>query len=173
MPLAIDTGTVLRAMADHADAFPAVKADMAEFARKALAKQVKAKDLKLDLARTLCAALGEPTFRMFLDDLKPSDLLSVAKRLDPHHAVLKEGTDQDVRNLVVDLATGTVSPRPAAEKPPRGGRTRTPQPTTNKVGKLLESKVHSGRARGAKAGQGSAPGAEDGPKPKRQPRADR
>ena len=72
MPLAIDTGTVLRAMADHADAFPAVKADVADFARKALAKQIKAKDLKLDLARALCAALGEPTFRMFLDELKPS-----------------------------------------------------------------------------------------------------
>lgn len=172
MPLAIDTGTVLRAMADHADAFPAVKVDMAEFARKALIKQIKAKDLSLDLARTFCAALGEPTFRMFLDDLKPSDLLSVAKRLDPHHAALKDGTDQDVRNLVVDLADGSASPRPAVEKPARGGRTRTTQPTS-KVGKLLESKVHSGRAKGAKAGQGSAPEAEDGPKPKRQPRADR
>ncbi len=175
MPLAIDTGTVLRAMADHADAFPAVQGEIAEFARKALIKQVKAKDLGLGALRALCAAIHEANFRMFLDDLQPGDLNGVAKRLDPHNAVLKSGSDQDIRNSLVALASGNAEPQPATEKPVKTMRSKPADPNASKMGEVLGSKVHSGRAKGAKSGKtgSSASAAEDGPKPKRQPRAGR
>ena len=99
MSLSIDAATVLRAFADHSGAFPAIQADIGEFARKALIKQIKHKTFSLPVATKTRECLGEKTLRTAIDGLSPSEATALLKKLDPHNPLAKESDQPIVRSM--------------------------------------------------------------------------
>ncbi len=150
MALGIDGSALLRAIADHPDAFPAIKADVAEFARKALIKQIKDKATTLDLYRRITAASGEHALTIVLDSFTGIEIAGLAKKIDPHgpHAKAK-GDEATARAHVLDIAKGRAQPADKTVKPekaPKAKPERTAAKAPSKIGTVLESKVHSGAA---------------------------
>lgn len=152
MALTIDSAEVLRAFADHPDAFPAIRADIGEFARKLLLKQVKAKTTDLAGLRLMQRFAGETNLKTILDELSVTELAGLIKRIDPHSPLAKKADDAvAARRHVIALGAGAVEPAAMPEKvakpKPRPRKTTTPAASTSKIGVLLESEVHSGRPR--------------------------
>ena len=155
MPAGLDSGAVLRALADHPDAFPALRADVAEFARKAMVKQLKDKALTLDGLRRLARAGSEEAVATVFDDWSAAELAGLAKKVDVHGAKAI-GDEAAMRRHLVDLAGGRVEPSARAAKvekaikaPPSAASSSAA--SKPKIGGVLQSKVHSGAARPSRA----------------------
>ena len=155
MALGLDGSALLRAIADHPDAFPAIKPDIVEFARKALVKQIKDKATTLDLFRRIAAASGEGTLTIVLDGFSGSEIAGLAKKVDPHGAHAKaKGDEAAARAHLLEIAKGRAQPAEKAAKPEKAPKLeKAPSPKADKspartpaskIGTVLESKVHSG-----------------------------
>ncbi len=153
MPLTIDSHAVLRAVADHPEAFPAIQPDLDEIARKMVAKQIKAKSMDAELFRGLCCATGDANLSTILDGLAGNELTALVKKIDPYSAHARSGGDiQDVRRHVTELANGRVQPSRKAEKVVKAAAPKPPaKRPESKIGSVLGSKVHSGKAQGSRA----------------------
>ena len=147
MALSIDSRAVLRAIADHLDAFPAIQGDLDEFARKALIKQIKHKETGLPLARTIRGATGDKTIATILDGLTPNEMGAILKKFDPDSPLLKAADVKSTRVAIDDLLSGRAEPSPKAAKVTATRKTPTPRKPKPKIGDLLESKVHAGTPR--------------------------
>ena len=147
MALGIDGSALLRAMANHPDAFPAIKAEIVEFARKALVKQIKDKATTLDVFRRITAASGGDTLTIVLDGFTGSEIAGLAKKIDPHGPYAKAiGDEAAARAHVLELAKGRAQPAEKAAKPEKVSKPpRAPAKVPpSKIGTVLESKVHGG-----------------------------
>ena len=154
MALTIDSATVLRAIAEHPDAFPAVKADLDEVARKLLIKQLKAKTTNAPLLQRILKATNADTVKTILDGFSANDLSGLVKKIDPHSAFVKATSDlQPVRLHILGIADGRLALAALPEKPvktakaPKGAA----KPDMPKIGVILESKVHSGKPKTTRA----------------------
>ncbi len=146
MALIIDSHAVLRALADHPEAFPAVGPDLDELARKLLGKQLKSKTTDAILFKEIYSAVGASTISTILDGFQANDLTGLVKKIDPHSAHAKAATDLGaVRSHIAGLANGSIQ---ASVKPEKGAKpqkaTKTAKDAAPKIGGILESKVHSG-----------------------------
>ena len=149
MSLSIDSKAVLRAVADNPDAFPAVQADIDEFARKMLGKQLKAKSTDTQLFKRIYSLAGERNMATIFDGYAASDFVALVKKIDPHSSFIKDaGELRQIRNHVIDLATDRATPVGKSEKVPKSKPAAKSPPKVQqpKIGGVLESKVHSGRA---------------------------
>ena len=149
MALGIDGLALLRAIADHPDSFPAIKPDLAEFARKALVKQIKDKATTLDLFRQITVAAGESTLTIVLDGFAGGEIAGLAKKIDPHGPHAKAGGDEAAaRAHLVEIAKGRLQPAEKAAKPEKVSKAKPDKSAgkapRSKIGTVLESKVHSG-----------------------------
>ncbi len=164
MPAGLDSGAVLRALADHPDAFPALRGDIAEFARKAMVKQLKDKALTLEALRRLTRACGEEAVATVLDGWEASDLAGLAKKADAHGPHARAGGDKSAgetaaaRRHLLDLAAMRAEPsakvEKAAKEPKAPKPVKEPKDARSKIGGVLQSKVHSGAARPSRARKG-------------------
>ena len=149
MALGIDGFALLRAIADHPDAFPTIKAEVAEFARKALVKQVKDKATTLDIFRRITAASGEEALSIVLDGFTGAEIVGLGKKIDPHGAYAKaKGDEAAARAHLLEIAKGRLQPAEKAAKPEKAPKAKSEKvpsrPPASKIGTVLESKVHSG-----------------------------
>lgn len=155
MALTIDSAVVLRAMADHPDAFPALKADLDETARKLLVKQLKAKMTDASLLHRLFAVTSRDTMLTILDGFSANDLVGLVKKIDPHGPFAKAGCDLHAARVhVAGIGEGRLQPSTEPEKPvkaPRKAPKAAAAPETSKIGVILDSKVHSGKPRVSRA----------------------
>ncbi len=148
MPAGLDSGAVLRAFADHPDAFPALRGDVAEFARKSMVKQLKDKALTLDGLRLIHRAGGGEMLSAVLDSWEATELAGLAKKADGHGPYARAGDDAAAaRRHLLDLAAGRIGPSGKAEKVKAEKETRAAKAPKSKIGAVLQSKVHSGVAR--------------------------
>lgn len=148
MGLSIDSHAVLRAIADHPNAFSAVRGEIDEFARKILAKQIKHKTTDLGCARLIQSSTGAGAFATILDGFAPNETAALLKKLDPNNGLVKDGDLLSMRAAIDALIDARAEPTQKAEKPPKtSGKKMTPKvPGKPKIGDILESKVHAGDA---------------------------
>ncbi len=153
MAAGLDAGAVLRALANHPDAFPAVRADASDFARKAMVKQLKDKAITAELLRRICEASCEEVLAAVLDDWAPTDVRALVKKADPLSAYARTGSDEaGARRHVIELATGRAEMAEATQKAEKPAKVKkTPALPQSKIGSVLQSKVHSGAKRPTRA----------------------
>lgn len=149
MALSIDSGAVLRAITENPNAFPAVQADLDEFARKMLGKQIKAKTTDAALFKEIYRVTGATNMSTVLDGYAANELAALIKKIDPYSPYAKSGGDlQEARAHIAAVATGS---KPFSAKPEKAQKVPTPKPPKReplpKIGGVLESKVHSGKSR--------------------------
>lgn len=161
MPAGLDSAAVLRALADHPDAFPALRGDVAEFARKAMVKQLKDKALTLDGLRRLARACGEEAVATVLDGWETPELIGLAKKADGHGPHAKATDAAATRRHLLDLAAGRSEASARPEKPAKPTKEpkapkpiKEPKEPASKIGGVLQSKVHSGAGRATRARKG-------------------
>lgn len=149
MALTIDSKTVLRAITDHPDTFPAVQVDLDEIARKMLSKQLKAKSTNRDLFQKIYNLAGEKNIATILDACSSNELMALLKKIDPYSPLVKGvGDIAQVRTHFADVATGRVQTSVKAEKVVKTSTKKiSPRVEQPKIGTVLESKVHSGKPR--------------------------
>ena len=146
MGLSIDSRVVLRAIADHPDAFPAVRGEIDEFARKILAKQIKHKTTDLKVARLIQRSTGAEALTTILDGFATNEIGALLKKLDPNNGLVRDGEPLPMRAALEALFGGQAEPTEKAERPPKapGKKVTSKAPPKPKIGDLLESKVHAG-----------------------------
>lgn len=155
MALAIDTKVVLRAMAEHPTAFPVSQADLVEMARKSLIKELKSKTLNLIGLKQICQFVLAENVRILIDGFTTAELAGLVKKIDPHSPFAKSAEDTSgARDHILAMASGAhgVTPEPVKEtksRPRAAKPTKTVAPA--KTGDLLESQVHSGKAKTTRA----------------------
>jgi hypothetical protein len=145
MALTIDSAAVLRAVADHPDTFPAVKADLDEIARKLLIKQLKARGTNAGLLRRICTVTREDNLKTILDGFTAADLTGLLKRVDPHGPVATGAEDPGLaRRHIIGIANGGIEPSTTPRAPKKA--TKVPAKREKaQIGTVLESKVHGGQ----------------------------
>lgn len=153
MALSIDSAAVLRAIADHPDAFPAIRLDLDDHARKLLGKQLKAKSTDFGLLCRIYDVVGETNMASVLDSYAANELAALVKKIDPHSPhVTVAGDPKAVRAHIAAVATGRAV---LSAKPEKAARARKSRPAAaapaTKIGGVLESKVHSGTTRAGRA----------------------
>ncbi len=147
MALSIDSHAVLRAIADHPDAFPAIQPDLDDLARKMLGKQLKAKSTDAALLAKIYRITGESNFSKFLDSYQANDLAALVKKIDPFSPHAKAGGElKEARAHIIDIAGERKLAADKPEKPVKAKATKSaPKAEPPKTGGVLESKVHSGK----------------------------
>ena len=145
MALTIDSHAVLRALADHPEAFPAIQTDLGDLAGKLLIKQIK-KTTDAALFAKLYGVTGATTMSTVLDGFSANDLSALVKKIDPHGSYAGPSSDlKAVRSHIAELATGRVQPAAKAEKPLKAPKApKVAKAAPPKIGGILASKVHSG-----------------------------
>ena len=148
MALSIDSQTVLRTFADHPQLYPAIQGDLADFARKALVKQLKSKSTTAALLRQIHDAVSFETLAVVIDGMSAAEIVALAKKVDLYSDHAKSGSDTHAaRAHLHAIAAGRAEP---AVKPEKATTAKTPKARTtppSKIGAVLGSKVHSGAAR--------------------------
>jgi hypothetical protein len=146
MALTIDSHQVLRLLADHPEAFPAIQADLGDLVGKLLIKQIK-KTPDLALFVEIYGITGAATMSTILDGFSTNDLSALLKKIDPYFSLAQPSSDlKAVRAHITNLATARATPAAKPEKAPKNAKApKAVKAAPPKIGGLLESKVHSGR----------------------------
>ena len=145
MGLSIDSLSILRAVADHPNAFPGVRGEIDEFARKILAKQIKHKTTDLGVARLIQNSTGAGAFATILDGFAANETSAFLKKLDSNNGLVRDGDALSMRAAINALIEGRAETTQKAEKVPKTTGKKTPKaPVKPKIGDILESKVHAG-----------------------------
>ena len=137
----IDGLAVLRAIVGHAQSFPDIGKEINKVARSLTTKQLKAKSMSLDKARTIRDAIGGPAFVLVVDGMTDAETKALATKLDRHHPELEDATADWRRRRIIALAGSEAQPEPkpakrAAKKAPVA--TMAPEPP--KIRRALSSK---------------------------------
>jgi len=106
----VDGAAVLRAIVDHPNAFPDIKAEIVDTALKLVTAQLKAKSTSLATTQDIYRAIGAKDLERILDSVADAQIKTLAKKLDTNNTEVTTATPQWHRKHIVLLATGGVTP---------------------------------------------------------------
>lgn len=116
MKVVLDSYDLLHAIGSHREAFDAVDDLVRKHAATLLVAQLKHKSTDINRYREIRSAIGAESFELFLDALDDRLLKAIAKRIDPHCPLAKDGEGIELRPHLLQLARGKIEPMAKAKK---------------------------------------------------------
>ena len=150
MAMEVNGPAILDTLLKDPAVFLITKSQINSLAQMVVVASLKSKDLKLAAVQTLSSKIGKSDFALILDNLKPTELKALSKKLDAYHENINSADSSWYRTHIADLAGGASEPiAPSIRKPKRAAAKLTVSKTP-KIGKIMSSEVQKGGGRRTK-----------------------